>query len=228
MADRFDAVLTCSPEDRDRLGAMAVGSPIHVTPNGVRTAYYDDVASSSPDPDTLAFVGSMDYHANISGIAHFVRTTLPLIVRERPALRFLVVGKNPPPQIRALASSNVIVTGSVEDVRPFLVRACVIVVPLLVGGGTRLKILEAMASGRPVVSTRHGAEGIAAGPEHLVLVDEPAAFAAAVVALMDDPARRERIGRAGRAFVSRCYDWSIITADLNETFARLLETVPAR
>jgi len=222
-ANRFEAVLTCSTDDRDRLRSFGATRPIRVTPNGVRTSFYDEVAASPPgEEDAIAFVASMDYHANISGVAHFVRHILPLILRERPSLRFYVVGKNPPPPIRALASPNVVVTGAVDDVRPYLRSASVIVVPLLVGGGTRLKILEAMASGRPVVSTRLGAEGIVAGDGQLVLADAPADFAAAVLSLLADPVERARIGTAARAYVARTYDWSVVTAGLNDFLEDLL------
>lgn len=226
LANRFDMVLTCSAEDRERLIAGNVETPVQVVPNGVRTSFYDTLSAADGTEDAIAFVGSMDYHANISGVMHFVQRTLPLILRERPTLRLYVVGKNPPPEIRALASRNVVVTGTVDDVRPYLARARVIVVPLLVGGGTRLKILEAMASGRPVVSTRLGAEGITGGSDHLVLADEPEAFATAVLALLDDQESRERIGTRARAFVAARYDWSVVTEALSATLAQLLARVP--
>jgi glycosyltransferase involved in cell wall biosynthesis len=115
-----------------------------------------------------------------------------------------------------------VVTGAVDDVRPYLARAAVMVVPLLVGGGTRLKILEAMAAGRPVVSTSLGAEGLAVGPEQIVVRDEPDAFATAVVALLADADARERMSRAAHEFVANTYDWSTIVAGLNEAITDLV------
>jgi glycosyltransferase involved in cell wall biosynthesis len=164
----------------------------------------------------------MDYHANISGVSHFVRDIFPLILRDRPSTRLLIVGKNPPASITGLASGNIVVTGAVDDVRPYLARAAVMVVPLLVGGGTRLKILEAMAAGRPVVSTSLGAEGLAVGPEQIVVRDEPDAFATAVVALLADADARERMSRAAHEFVANTYDWSTIVAGLNEAITDLV------
>ena len=154
---------------------------------------------------------------------HFCRDILPLIRRAAPATSLAVVGKDPPPVVRALASSHVLVTGTVPDVRPWMQSAAVFVCPLRVGGGTRLKILEAQASGRAVVSTSLGCEGLAVTPGQDILVaDEPAAFADAVLRCLRDPALRARLGAAGRALVERRYRWEAIGADLAAFYEELL------
>jgi sugar transferase (PEP-CTERM/EpsH1 system associated) len=211
---RFDRVLVCSEEDRAILHSYGVQERIDVLPNGVDCGYFNPFDFESTT-DELVFVGSMDYHANISGVLHFVRNILPLIREKCPEVSFWIVGKNPPDEIRRLADKRIVVTGMVADVRPYLARAKVAVVPLLVGGGTRLKILEAMASGKPVVATSVGAEGIdARNGEHLILADSPEEFARAVLAFLDDPRRCADIGRLARSFVAQQYDWKSVAHSL--------------
>src|SRR6185503_7113005 len=142
------------------------------------------------------FTGSMDWYPNEDGILYFADTILPLIRRECPDAQVTVVGRDPSARLRAAASGRgVRLTGTVEDVRPYMSDAAVYVVPLRVGGGTRLKIFEALAMGKPVVSTTVGAEGLPLVPgKHYLRADEPADFARAVVALLRDPARRRRLG----------------------------------
>ncbi|MBU4035656.1 MAG: glycosyltransferase, partial [Proteobacteria bacterium] len=143
------------------------------------------------------------------------RNILPLIRQEYPEIRFSIVGKNPPYAIQNLAEGRIVVTGIVPDVRPYFARARVVVVPLLVGGGTRLKILESMAMGRPIVSTTLGAEGISARHgEHLMLADEPAVFAKNVVELINNPEKSQAMGQTARKFVKQHFDWTSITNSL--------------
>ena len=125
----FDAVFTCSDADRERLLSLGTRTPISVVPNGIAVSSYDDVARSPSEEDIIAFVGSMDYHANISGVLAFVRDTLPLVLAARPNTQLHIIGKNPPAEVRALASPGIVVTGTVPDVRPHLARATVVVVP---------------------------------------------------------------------------------------------------
>src|SRR5207237_8006820 len=135
---------------------------------------------------------------------------LPAIRREIPAVSFTVAGRNPTPRLRsAAAASGVRVTGTVDDIRPHIAEAAVYVVPLRIGGGTRLKLFEALAMGKAVVSTKTGAEGLpVTNGEHVILADEPAAFARAIVHLLRDVERRRQLETAARALVAGRYDWA--------------------
>lgn len=208
--------------ERDRhLAATVAPGPIDVVPNGV------DVEALRPRPDpgsgppTLIFTGTMNYGPNADGIAWFAREAWPRVVRARPDARLLVVGRDPPPQVRALARDRAItVTGAVEDIAPWFARSHVAVVPIRRGGGTRLKVLEALAAGRPVVSTRVGAEGLALGPDEVLLADEPETIAQAVLALLADPEDRTRRAVAGRSAVEARYGWPALGAHFSDVLER--------
>jgi glycosyltransferase involved in cell wall biosynthesis len=217
-----DAILTTSDVDRAALAPHVGAIPIRVVPNGVDTTYFTPGAAHG-DPTRLLFTGAIDYQPNTDAVLHFAGEIWPLVRRSAPGATFAIVGKDPPPAVRALAGDGVVVTGTVPDVRPWMQAAAVFVVPLRVGGGTRLKILEALASGRAVVSTSIGCEGLAVTPGREILVaDAPAAFADAVVRCLRDPALRARLGAAGRALVERRYRWEPIGADLGDFYLELL------
>jgi glycosyltransferase involved in cell wall biosynthesis len=165
----------------------------------------------------------MDWMPNEDAMLRFVADTLPRIRRSRPDVTLTVVGRNPPARLRALAGATpgVTVTGGVPDVRPYLERASVFVVPIRIGGGTRLKIFEAMAMEKPVVSTTIGAEGLPVrdGVDAL-LADHPDAFAAAVLELLADPARAERMGKAAAARVRSEFGWDRVAEQFSDICAR--------
>ena len=204
------ARLTIAVSDADRrlLAAAAPSARVSAVPTGVDVDYFapDGVAEA---PDRLVFTGSMDWYPNEDGIQHFIGAVLPRIRREVPTAALTVVGRNPSARLQALAAAaGVEVTGLVDDVRPHMTAAAVYVVPLRVGGGTRLKIFEALSMAKAVVSTTIGAEGLPLTPGRDYLsADEPAAFADAVIALLRDPARRRAIGAAGRRLVEARYSW---------------------
>jgi sugar transferase (PEP-CTERM/EpsH1 system associated) len=221
---RADLVLAVSEADArtmSRLYPGAAGRPFHVVQTGVDTSYF----APPPDPPSrahLVFTGSMDWLPNEDGMLHFVREILPLIQAEEPAATLSIVGRAPTPAVTALGSRQIEVTGRVEDVRPHIARGAVYVVPLRIGGGTRLKIFEAMAMGRAVVSTTVGAEGLPVHPERdVVIADEPAAFAREVVRLIRDVDRRRAIERAARALVVEHYDWSAVAHQLEDALTRV-------
>lgn len=202
MCERFDAVLTVSDEDsrlsRELYGLRNVAGAV---PTGVDLDYFTAVPRNLPPTPTVVFVGSMDWYANVDAVLHFVRDIWPRVRKEYPDAVFKVVGRNPPEHIRALAASGqgIEVTGTVPDVRPFMREAHAMVVPLRIGGGTRLKVFEAMAAGIPIVSTSIGAEGLQAEDgRHLLLADDPASFAAGLTQLLGNPESAEQMG--GRAF----------------------------
>lgn len=223
---KFPICLTTSARDAEMLRKETSAPDYHVIPNGVDCAFFNtDGQPIEPDENTIIFTGSIDYHPNREGLNFFLSEVFPLIEEKLPDVKFWIVGRNPPAEIEAYgeASENIIVTGGVPDMRPYFDKAGVVVVPLRIGGGTRLKILEAMAMSKPVVSTRVGAEGInATADTDIVYADEPSEFAQAVVDLLSDDARRKSMGEAGRDLVEREYDWRSIAVKLEETYEQLL------
>ncbi len=227
---RFDGVLAVSDVDRDtfaRLYPGAMKSPVHVVQTGVDTDYFR--ATSDPQSAIrkgLVFTGSMDWLPNEDAMLYFCRDVLPIVRAQEPETTVTIVGRAPTPAVRTLADEHagVHVTGRVDDVRPYMRDAAVYIVPLRIGGGTRLKIFEAMAMGKAVVSTTIGAEGLpVVDGTHVVIADEPDAFARSVVALMRDPARRTALEAAARTLVLERYDWSAVAGELEsalERFAR--------
>jgi sugar transferase (PEP-CTERM/EpsH1 system associated) len=212
-----------SERERQKLLARHSNARIQIIPNGIDTSFYSvekiaEARRRSGKADlkkTILFVGSMDYHANVDAVTWFWREIWPEIAHNHPEIHFTIVGRDPAPEVRALASDRIHVTGTVDDVRPFYASALAVVVPLRSGSGTRLKILEAMAAGVPVVSTRLGAEGIEAEDDvHLLLADKCQEIAVAVGRLVTSPEMRVRLSREARSLVCKLYDWSIIGKQL--------------
>ncbi len=200
--------IAVSPEDRSLLQADAPGAAVRDVSTGVDTGYFR--SNGTPErPQELVFTGSMDWHPNEDAIRHFISEILPVVRREVPAVTLTVVGRNPSAELqRTAAEAGVRVTGRVEDVRPYIDAAAVYVVPLRIGGGTRLKVFEALSMGKAVVSTGVGVEGLPLAPgDHYLRADDPAAFASAVVALLRDPARRRALGQAGQRLTQERYAW---------------------
>jgi len=232
LLETCGAHVTVSENDRQALVERCPGAQVHCVPNGVDAGHYWEVceanlgaAGGQPEQirRKLLFVGSMDYFANIDGVRWFCQRVWPELERRHPDLDFFIVGRNPAPEVRALALPRVIVTGEVEDTRPFYRGAEAAVVPLHVGGGSRLKILEAMAAGVPVVSTRLGAEGLELEPEkHLLIADSPGHFAQAVSTLLGDASRRRQIAQQARALVCERYDWGRLGEQLAEIHRELI------
>jgi sugar transferase (PEP-CTERM/EpsH1 system associated) len=222
---RFDAVLAVSEADRrtfERLFPDSFRAPIYVVPTGVDTDFFQPTPSPAASR-SLAFTGSMDWLPNEDAMMFFCRDVLPLIRAEEPDVTLSIVGRAPtPPVVRLAGEAGVHVTGRVDDVRPFMQKSAVYVVPLRIGGGTRLKIFEAMAMGKAIVSTRVGAEGLpVTDMEHLFLEDEPRAFAAAVVTLLRDVAARRALETSARALVVADYDWNAVAHHLDEALTRV-------
>jgi glycosyltransferase involved in cell wall biosynthesis len=168
----------------------------------------------------MVFTGTLDYRPNIDALRWFVGEVLPLIRRRRPAARLRIVGRAAGPSVRALVGAGVELLGEVPEVAPHIASAAVYVVPMRIGGGSRLKLLEALALEAAVVSTPMGAEGVAGlrDDEQLLLAASPAAFASAVLRLFDDAALRRRLGSRGRAHVVAHYDWSAIIPRLEAAY----------
>lgn len=221
----FGRVLVVSEEDRVALRRLRQTEP-RVVPNGVDTAFYQRtnvVAAHSAPCATLVFTGTLDYRPNIDAALWFVGEVLPLIRARRPAVRLQLVGRAPAPVLRALHDGEAVeVVGEVADVRPYLAGASVYLVPMRIGGGSRLKLLEALSMAAPVASTSMGAEGVTGlhDGEQLLLADTPAAFAAVTLRLLDDAALAQRLGAAGRAHVVAHYDWAAIIPQLEAAYGR--------
>jgi polysaccharide biosynthesis protein PslH len=216
---RFPRVIAVSENDRELMSAMTDPSRITVVPTGVDTAAYRlDAAVGQENPNVM-FLGSMDWPANIDGVELFCQEIWPRVVASVPDARFQVVGRNPPLRIQRLASNSVEIVGGVKSVLPYLEKAPVFVVPLRIGGGTRLKIYEAMAAQRAIVSTRVGAEGLdyTAGSD-IVIADEPVRFADEVIRLLGDRSARVALGCAAGGTAAR-FDWSSVSCE----FERVLE-----
>jgi glycosyltransferase involved in cell wall biosynthesis len=212
-----DGVSVVSHGDAAMLQRSAEGTPLAVVPNGVDTEYFAPQSGpqDSTGVPTIVFSGTLDYRANIDAVRWFVGEVLPLIRATMPLATFVVVGRRPSAALQALADEQVLqLTGEVVDTRPYLSRATVYVVPMRIGGGVRLKVLEALAMELPVVSTQMGAEGIDGMPTGiLAIADDPRAFADAVCAVLAAPQQNVQ----GRAFVQRAYDWRVIVPGFVES-----------
>jgi polysaccharide biosynthesis protein PslH len=214
-----DQVLTVSDTDRDAFADFLAPEKLTVIPTGVDVEYFQPI-SAEEIPNSLVFTGSMDWLPNEDAIFYFVDAILPLIKRQCPEISLEVVGRNPSRKLQALAETNkcVRLTGWVDDIRPFVARGSVCIVPLRIGGGTRLKIFEAMAMSKAVVSTSVGAEGLPVHQgEDILLADAPDDFAASIVFLLRDAQRRNGLGMAARKLVQEKYSWQTVAEDFSQT-----------
>jgi len=219
-----DHVLAVSKKDREFLSTWVEPGKITVIPTGVDTDFFSPALVADEHPDSLVFSGAMDWIPNEEGMMFFMEQILPLIRREIPGTTLKIVGRNPSEKLRLAARQHAVeVTGRVDDVRPH-VRGCgVYVVPLRVGSGTRLKIFEAMAMGKAMVSTSLGAEGLpVADGENILLADEPQEFAHKTAWLLRNPAERARLGAAGRKLVAQYYSWATVSLYFDEMFSQLI------
>ncbi len=221
---RFQHVVAVSEHDREAMLRLSPGCPITVVPTGVDTEQYKVVPSASGNPPVVVFTGSMDWEPNIDAVEYFCREIWPAVLADFPDARFQIVGRNPHPRVRRLASSSVEVTGTVATVTDYLRFATVVIVPLRIGGGTRLKIFEAMAMAKAMVSTSIGAEGldVTAGRD-LLIADDVQSFAAAILRLLRDPRLRQSYEQAAAALAAR-HDW----AQIARRFAGVLQDAAAR
>jgi len=220
-----DGVVAVSEADKTALQQLVPGLNVTVVPNGVDVEHYTsaDIRPSPLPPRSLVFTGKMDFRPNVDAVLWFCQEVLPLVRRKLPDARFYIVGQSPHRRVLRLADHPAVtVTGYVDDVRSYIAGACVYVVPLRIGGGTRLKVLEAMAMGKPIVSTSlgcEGFEGLESGRE-LSVADTPEEFAQRVLELLDNASQRERLGQAARHFVEEQYDWRLIVPKLEQAYEK--------
>jgi sugar transferase (PEP-CTERM/EpsH1 system associated) len=220
------AVTCVSDADAAALGKMVPGLQLVLVPNGIELDEYLVPGAEVRDDANLTFTGKMDYRPNVDAALWFAEKILPRIRERRPAARFQVVGQKPATKLaRKDGQNGVAVIGAVPDTRPYIAKSAVVVAPLRMGGGTRFKLLEAMALGRPVVSTAIGAEGFAVqSGRELLIADTAEDFARAVLRILDDPGLARQIGQAGRAFVAAGSDWTAIIPRLEALHRRLVVT----
>ena len=221
----IDKVLVCSEVDGARVAGWTTPDRVEVVPNGA--AVPESLPTSEPvDSQDLVFTGAMLFDPNIEAACYFVRDIWPRVRQSAPQAKFWIVGKDPSEAVRQLHNdaNGVVVTGEVPDIVPYLQRCVAAVVPLKNGGGTRLKILEAMAAGRAVVSTSVGAEGLdVTSGQNILIADEPSTFAAHCIAVLHDPDFRHRLADGGRRLVAERYDTRVMQARLRECYGSLKE-----
>jgi glycosyltransferase involved in cell wall biosynthesis len=219
---KFDSVVAVSREDREQMEREYGVENVYDVPTGVDTDFFRPSNQRERKPHNLVFTGSMDWLPNEDAIRYFTEHIMPRIKRSVPDVTLTVVGRDPYPGLVELSKQDpsVIVTGRVEDVRPYMDEAAVYIVPLRIGGGTRLKIYEAMAMEKPIVSTSIGAEGLpVTNGTEILLADTPESFADSVVRLFQNTDLAEQIGQRGAARVRKEFGWESVA----DSFAAICE-----
>ncbi len=230
----FDHVLVTSALDRDALLGLApverAPAPISVLSNGVDLDYFRPNQDVQREPETIVFTGKMSYHANVSMVKYLVNEVMPRIWEQRPATRLVVVGKDPPADIKNLASNPLItITGTVNDIRPFLWRAAVAVAPLVYGAGIQNKILEAMATGTPVVTTSKAVSALQTVPgKDIIVADTPDDFSSEVLRLMENQGFQQAIATNGLRYVQDYHNWVKVVNQLLERYGETISMCRSR
>jgi len=225
LLGRFDHVLVTSEMDKsallDTVPRKTKAAPITVIPNGVDQDYFHVNPELKRDSDTLVFSGKMSYHANISMVMYLYNEIMPRLWEKRPTVRLVVVGKDPPAEIRKLAdSARVSVTGTVDDIRPFLWKAAAAIVPLVYGAGIQNKILEAMATGTPVITNGKVLASLSVTPgKELLIADTAEEFAECALKLMENPSLRAMVSQAALQHVKKHHNWSESTCRIVDIYA---------
>jgi polysaccharide biosynthesis protein PslH len=219
-----DGTYLCSTADEQRLLKDDPAARTAIIPNAADVEYFQPRPTDpKPDGRTIVYFGLLSTVPNIDAVIYFVENIWPLIAAAHPDARFKIIGGKPPPSLQALAGPRIELTGFVTDLRPHLAEAAAIVVPLRLGGGTRLKIVEAMAMGKAIVSTTLGAEGIdATSGQDIVIRDDASSFAEAVNGLLADPGSAERIGASARRLAVDKYSWAGAARALEQFYHRIL------
>jgi glycosyltransferase involved in cell wall biosynthesis len=223
---RFDQVIAVSPEDAEIMRRDYGVEAVADVPTGVDTEFFRPSGTRHPDPYNLVFTGSMDWLPNEDAIRYFTDQILPRLKRIMPEITLTVVGRNPYPGLVELGrrDPSVIVTGRVDDVRPYIEQAAAYIIPLRIGGGTRLKVYEAMAMEKPIVSTTLGVEGLpVADGEHLLLADTPETFADGVARLLTDREFATNLGTRAADLVRRKFGWQGVAKEFEDLCRRAIE-----
>jgi len=212
----FDRCIVVSEGDKREMSSRVKNVSIEVTPNGVDIDYFSP-AKVNVKPFSLVYVGQMNWYPNSDAMIYFLENVYPLIKKDIPQVSLCIVGNNPPEMIRDIAKENksITITGLVDDTRPYIAESELFIVPLRIGGGTRLKILEAMAMGKTIVSTSIGCEGITISDgENIFIADSPAHFAKTVIELFKKPNLRDKVKASARRLVEENYSWRKVTENM--------------
>lgn len=233
--EKFEAVSVCSDVDMQGLYKTAPQSHIQIIKNGLDIDYFSPLENNISEENTIIFTGNMSYAPNEDGILFFYNEIFPLLIKKIPKIKLYIVGKSPSPKVMALASDNIIVTGKVPDLRTFYSKAQVAISPIRFGAGTLNKVIEPMAMGIPVVSTSLACQGMNLKPlysldegilnyqnEDIIFADTPQAFAKAILVLLNDPALRIKIARAGRELIENEHDWDKIVSKLEDVYKSIV------
>lgn len=228
MCSDFKGVIAVSEDDAIRFQKeFGLQNVLGHVPTGVDVSYFSEFGHR-PEPQHIVFLGSMDWMPNIDGIIEFAQTTYPKIKSQCANVKLTIIGRNPAPAVRALqdSDSSIRVTGTVDDVRPHMSRAAVSIVPLRVGGGTRIKIFEAMAMGIPVVSSTIGAEGLPVDDGvNIFVADDPDTFSRHVVALLQNPSLARSVGDAGKRMVGENFSWGTAVRQFDQMCTQAIAAV---
>jgi glycosyltransferase involved in cell wall biosynthesis len=225
LCRKFDAMITTTEPDYAVFRKDLPDQNMSIIQNGAGASFFEPI-DGNPEPCSMVFTGLMTHYPNDEGMRHFLDNIFPLILRQEPRAKVTVVGKNPSRSLLSRASANVVVTGFVEDVRPYMARAQVYIIPLLSGGGIRGKALEAMAMRKPIVTTSRGCEGIhLKDGESALFADTPEEFARAVLRLFGDAKLRERIADNAYATVVARYNWEEKGEELNRVYESVVKSL---
>lgn len=230
ISNQFERVLVTSAADKKaflsyRAGRNSKSDNVSILPNGVDTSYFKPDRNVSREPATLVISGKMSYHANVTMVMHLIEEIMPLVWASREETKVWIVGKDPPRAIWLMANDpRVSVTGTVEDIRPYLQRATVAVAPVTYGAGIQNKVLEAMACSTPVIASPKAVSALDVSPGvELLTAQDSGEFARAILDLLNDENFRVRIGQAGREFVERQHHWGGIASQLEEIYRQAID-----
>jgi glycosyltransferase involved in cell wall biosynthesis len=225
LCREFDVNLAVCELDAQTLRERDPQAHFHIVENGTDTEYFHP-SNAEPEPRTLVFAGGLSWYPNVTGIRFFVSKIWPLLKQRSPGIRLYLAGRSPAPEVVRLAKSDpaIVLIADPPDIRPWVWKAAVFVCPIIDGGGTRLKILDALAMGKAIVSTSIGAEGLDVKPgEHLLVADKPEDFAQQVRQALLDDSLRQRLAACGRALVEQLYSWEVIARHLGGAYQCVFE-----
>ena len=228
LVDQFDSVLVTSKHDKKALLDLAkdngADQQINVLPNGVDLEYFTPDAARERQDQMIVLSGKMSYHANVTMVVDFIESIMPYVWGKLPEVKVWIVGKDPPPKLKAYSeNANIYVTGTVDDIRPYLRKATLSASPIPYGAGIQNKVLEAMACATPVVATQQAVSALDVQVDKEIMVaGNPVEFADKMIALLESPELRVEIGNAGRKYVERNHDWAVLAAKLAEVYSQTL------